>query len=455
MAVWWITEAIPLAATALLPVVLFPLLGVMPGKVAAGQYFNSLIFLFLGGFLMALAIERWGLHRRIALRVLLLTGRRPHGVLFGFMASTWFLSMWISNTAASMMMIAIGLAVVIRLEETLPPPGGERLGAGIFLGVAYSASIGGIATLVGTPPNLSLARIHQILFPGEPPIQFTSWLAFAFPLSVGLLLCAWALLAFLFLPASRGQKIDPRVIREEHARLGPPSFAERLVLVDFVLMVVAWVTRADIELGGVTLPGWQRWLPEPSHADDGTVAILFALPLFLLPACDPEAPAARILDWKTARGLPWDVVLLFGGGFALSKGFVESGLSQWLGHELEAAMRALNPPLAVLVASVCAALTALTELTSNTATAEMALPVLASLAKAAAVPPLLLMVAGTLACSCAFMLPVATPPNAIAFGTGRVSMRDMIKAGFWLNLLGVVLVTVVVLILGRPMLGIG
>ena len=439
MAIWWIGEAIPLAATALLPLVLFPLLGVLPGKQIAGQYINSTIFLFLGGFLVALAMQRWDLHKRLALWILLRSGVHPWRLLLGFMGATWFLSMWISNTATTMMMVPIGLAIVLELEETISSKQAKSLGIGIFLGIAYGASIGGLATLVGTPPNLSFSRIFANLFPAAPEITFAQWFIFAFPLSVVFFFITWFYLACRFCRSSDEELIDEGIFRRQYDELGPISFAECAVLVHFVLMILLWLFRGDLVLGSWVVPGWSRLFPDPKAIDDGTVAITVSLLLFVIPSFAGKTGPSRILDWDTAVKVPWGLVLLFGGGFALAFGFAESGLSLWLGGQLEG-LRGM--PILVVIGAVCLLLTFLTELTSNTATAEMLLPVLAALAIALEVNPLLLMVPGTLACSCAFMLPVATPPNAIVFATEQLSIGTMARTGFVINLIGAVLITI-------------
>ena len=444
MAVWWMTEAVPLPVTALLPMALFPTLGIMGGKDVAPIYFNHIIFLFIGGFIVALAMQRWNLHKRMALRVLLMSGARPKGVLFGFMGVTAFLSMWISNTASTMMMVPIALAVILEIEEIMPPEVARRYSVGLLLGVAYSASIGGIATLVGTPPNLSFARIFSITFPEAPEISFTQWFMLAFPLSVVMLAVLWSILSLAFTPRGKsGFELDPRVFRDQYARLGSVTFEERVVFTVFAAMALLWLFRADIRLGSLTIPGWSNVFANPKFITDGVVAIAVSVTLFLIPS--RQNPAVRLMDWETASRLPWGIVILFGGGFALASGFKESGLSMWLGGRLEG-VSAFDPVL--IVGSICALITFMTELTSNTATAEMLLPVLGALAVAIKVNPLLLMIPGTIACSCAFMLPVATPPNAIIFGTERLKVSDMAKTGLVLNLVGVALITGCVYLLG-------
>ncbi len=395
--------------------------------------------------MVALAMRRWDLHKRIALRVLLFFGTRPRRLLLGFMTATAFLSMWISNTATTMMMVPIALAVILNFEETLGRERLRRLSIGLLLGVAYGATLGGIATLVGTPPNLSFARIFQITFPAAPEIGFAQWMFYALPLAVLFLVVVWLFLSFLFL---RGvdTTIDGCVFADQYKELGPVSFEEKVVFADFVLLALLWVFRSDLRFGAFVLPGWSRLFENPGWLNDGVVAMAMALLLFFVPARD-----GRILDWETAGRLPWHIVLLFGGGFALASGFKEAGLSIWVGGQLSGA-QSLHPIL--IVALVSLIVTFLTELTSNTATAEMLLPVLAALAFTIGVNPLLLMVPGTLACSLAFMLPVATPPNAIIFGTNRLRIVDMARAGFVLNLIGVAIVTLATWILGRAVFGI-
>ncbi|MHC4605608.1 MAG: SLC13 family permease [Planctomycetota bacterium] len=452
MAIWWITEVIPLAVTSLLPVVLFPVLGIMNGKAVCSQYFNWVIFLFLGGFIVALAMQRWNLHKRIALFILLLFGARPRMTLLGFMVATAFLSMWISNTATTMMMVPIVLAIIMRMEEDLGAAEVRKYSIGIFVGVAYSASIGGVATLVGTPPNLSFTRIFENTFthPDTPAISFAQWFGIAFPVAVVLLAGAWLLLSLLFVPRKGKMAIDREVFRREMRELGPMSFEEIVVLADFVLLALLWLFRKDITIGAFHIPGWSGLFPEPipGYLHDGVVAVALAIPLFMVPA--RSSPGKHIMDWETAGKLPWGIVLLFGGGFALATGFVESGLSVWMGQQMKGLEG--SPPF-LIVSCICFMMTFLTELTSNTATTEMALPVLAQLAVAIKVNPLFLMIPATMSCSCAFMLPVATPPNAIIFGTKRLRVLDMVKAGIVLNIFGVVVIAALVFLLARAVLG--
>jgi sodium-dependent dicarboxylate transporter 2/3/5 len=446
---WWITEAIPIPATSLLPVALFPLLGILDGRTTAATYFNHLIFLFIGGFLFALAMQRWELHRRMALRILRMIGSSPRRVVLGFMASTWFLSMWISNTASTMMMIPMAMAILVPFREQMEKDAARRLSIALILGVAYAASIGGMATLIGTPPNLSLARILQIVFPEAPELSFASWIQFALPTSLVFVTVAWWVLCRIARLDNQPLPQGAAHLEEEHARMGPMTFEQRAIAVLFTLLVFGWMFRADMEVFGVVIPGWSRILPHPRYADDGTVAIIIALLLFLIPS--KQRPGEKLMDWKGAAGIRWGIVLLFGGGFALASGFKESGLSEWLGMQL-AALEGVPPIVMVLV--ICTVITFLTELTSNMATTEVVLPVLGAMAVAINTDPLLLMIPATLSASCAFMLPVATAPNAIAFGSGEIRISDMMRYGILLNLIGIVLITLTVWFLGTAILGI-
>lgn len=444
MAIWWITEVIPLAITSLLPVALFPLLGIMNGKDVSSTYFNHVIFLFIGGFVVALAMQKWDLHKRIALKILMVTGIGPGRILLGFMAATAFLSMWISNTATTMMMVPILISIIQKLEETVGKKNISKYSIGLLLGVAYSASIGGVATLVGTPPNLSFARIFQIMFPNAPEITFAHWFFFAFPVSILFLGMVWVYLYYIFRPPKEDWKgIHQDSFRMQYKLLGPVTFEQRIIFIDFVLLAVLWLTRSDIPLGDFTIPGWSDIFPVPSYINDGTVAILLSIPLFFIPSKNIQGK--YLMDWSTATNLPWNIVLLFGGGFALASGFKESGLSLWFGDQLSWMVN-IHPML--IIFSIAIMMTFLTELTSNTATTEMLLPILAGLSISTEINPLLFMIPATLSGSMAFMLPVATPPNAIVFGTQRLRIMDMARAGLLLNLLGAVIITLATYFLG-------
>jgi len=449
MACWWLTEAIPIAATALVPVVLFPLLGVTSGKIVASAYFNNVIFLFLGGFMVAIAMQRWELHRRIAIRIITLIGLSPNRIVFGFMAATAFLSMWISNTATAMMMVPIALAIITRLEDLGDTGPARKLSVPLLIGIAYAASIGGIATLIGTPPNLAFSRIFEISFPNAPEISFAQWMLFGVPFAIVFLVIAWWVLIRIFVRDGIEYESKEALFTGETGSMGKMSFEEKVISICFGALALLWIFRQDIPLGDFIIHGWSDLFPEASYIDDGTVAIAVALLLFLIPS--KNRPGDRILRWRDAVALPWGIVILFGGGFALATGFRDSGLSIWLGSQMSG-LGVYHPVF--IVAMIGLTMTFLTELTSNTATTQMILPILASLGMALNLNPLLLMIPATLSASCAFMLPVATPPNAIIFGTDKVTIGQMARSGIILNLIGVVLITIAVYFLGNLVFGI-
>ena len=451
MATWWITEAIPLFATALLPLVLFPLLGIERGGVTAPIYFNSIIVLFLGGFMIALTMEKWNLHHRIALKIIRTIGGGPARIVLGFMVAAAFLSMWISNTATAIMMVPIGLAIILEMEEDFGTEDTHAFSVGVMLAIGYACSVGGIATLVGTPPNLSFARIFQTTFPDAPAISFGQWILLGFPISVTMLVIAWLLITKVFFRVPEHVTVDREVVDKQAAALGPVTYEEKAVLVVFALTAFLWVFRVPMQLGFITIPGWSQLLPFPGLIDDGTVAITMASILFLIPSRTPGAAYATLAGKDLIPRLPWNIVLLLGGGFALAYGFQTTGLSTFIGS-MFAGLAGVSP--FVLIVVVCLSLTFLTELTSNTATTEMILPILASVAVATNVHPLMLMIPATLSASCAFMMPVATPPNAIIFGSNRVRIPEMARIGLVLNLIGVLVISLAFLLLGTAVFGI-
>lgn len=445
MATWWITEAIPLFATALLPLVLYPLLGIAKGGETAPIYFNSTIVLFLGGFLIALTMDRWGLHRRIALWIIQKVGGGPARITLGFMVAAAFLSMWISNTATAIMMVPIGLAIIMELEKTFGEKATHPFSVGVMLAIGYACSVGGLVTLVGTPPNLSFVRIYQITFPDAPAISFGQWMLLGLPISLVLLVSAWLLITKVFFRTPAHITIDPNVVRKQVQDLGRVRFEEKAVMAVFVGTALLWVFRVPLTVGPLTIPGWSALVPYPDLLDDGTVAILMASLLFVIPNRTPDDDSPTLAGADIIPRLPWNIVLLFGGGFALAFGFQETGLAEYIGTQFSG-LAGVSPVVLILV--ICLSLTFLTELTSNTATTEMILPILASVAVAAELHPLMLMVPATLSASCAFMMPVATPPNAIIFGSNRLRIPEMARVGVVLNLIGAVTITVLFLLIG-------
>ena len=444
MVVWWVTEALPLAATALVPLVLFPLLGITSGKDVADVYMNSTIFLFIGGFVMALSMQRWDLHTRIALRIISWFHGSAMFMVLGFMATSAFLSMWISNTATATMLLPIGLAVYSRAAEQLSERDKQSLLTAMMLGIAYSCSIGGTGTLIGTPPNLAMQRIFSISFPTAPEISFAQWLLFALPLTFSMLIVTWLVISYRY--TGRGFSAIQFSSSEIHDMSNKPmSYEEKTVAVVFSLTALCWMFRQDIVIGDFTIPGWSNLFDNAGLINDGTIAITAALVLFSIPAKNRQR-FSRIADSEIISNLPWNIVLLFGGGFALAKGFSVSGLSVYIGEQF-IGMQKLDP--AALIAGISSIVVFLTEVTSNTATSQILLPVVASVAKQIEINPLLLMLPVTLSASMAFMMPVATPPNAIVFASGRLLIRDMIKTGFIVNLIAIVLITLQTWFLGK------
>ncbi len=445
MAAWWLTVAVPLAVTALLPLALLPTIGVASPADAAAPYANPVIFLFMGGFFIATAMRRWALHRRLALAVVMRTGTSPRRLVAGFMMACALLSMWMSNTAATLMMMPIGAAVLslVRPSASGAGPEGETalngprgLGPALMLGIAYAGSIGGVATLIGTPPNAVLAAMADELLAVE--VSFARWMAIGLPVSAVMLLACWALLCLMFrLPAQPLAGVAG-IIRGEQDKLGPWQAAERAVAIVFGCAAIAWIVRAPKQIGAVSIPGIQTLLP---RVEDSTIAIAAALVLFLWPARDPQGHRTTVLDWAHARSIPWDILVLFGGGLSLASAFQSTGLTTWLGGEL--AVLAGFPDL-LIIAAVAGLFVFVTEITSNTATATLGLPVVAALGPSVGVEPLALMTAAAMGASMAFMLPVATPPNAIVFGTGYIEPAEMRRAGFWLNWVGIVVVSAAV-----------
>jgi solute carrier family 13 (sodium-dependent dicarboxylate transporter), member 2/3/5 len=428
MAIWWITEAVPIPATAVLPMVLFPLLGIAPIGEATAPYANPIIFLFLGGFIIALGMQRWELHRRIALTVVAALGTQPHRLVLGFMIATAFLSMWVSNTATAVMMMPIGLSVIALVAPRTEAGelGQLNFGTSLMLGIAYAASVGGLATLIGTPPNALLAGFMSTAYGIE--IGFAQWMMVGLPLTIVALPIVWIMLTRVVFPIQIKTIPGGRErIRGELTKLGPVSPAERRVAIVFTLTALAWVTRP---LLGSFIPG----------LNDTSIAIAAALVLFMMPAGGNGNGGRFILDWETAEQLPWGVLLLFGGGLSLASAVTSTGLAEWIGMSLAGLV---SWPTLLLVIAITLVIIFLTEMTSNTATAAAFLPVLAPLAVALGQNPFLLVVPAALAASCAFMMPVATPPNAIVYGSGYVTIPQMVKAGIGLNLIFTVLITLV------------
>ena len=443
MAFWWVTEALPIGLTSLLPIILFPMLGILDGKTISNSYINYVIFLFIGGFIMALAIEKWNLHKRIALKILSIMGSSPFMILFGFIFSSAFLSMWMSNTATAMMMLPIAFSVILSLEEIHGESKVKNYSIGLLLAIAYACSVGGIATLVGTPPNLSFLRIYEILFPNAPEISFGQWITFALPITIFMFWFILLFLYFIFKPKHQLKKLPKSFFKEKYNELGKVTLEQKRVFILFVLLALLWVFRKSIDLGFITVPGWSSIFKHPKFLNDGTVAMFIATLLFITPSSKKNE---SLVTWNIIKKIPWRIVFLFGGGFALAKGFIDSGLSTYIGNVLANVGTFSTSSIVITLTGV---MSLLTEFTSNTATTEMMLPIISGLAVQLKLNPLLLMLPITLAASMAFMFPIATPPNAIIFGSGKIKMIQMIKVGFFINLIAIIVISIATLTLAK------
>ena len=428
MAVWWVTECVPISVTALLPIVLFPLTGGMDLATTTAAYGHKLVFLFVGGFLIALAIEKWQLHKRLALNIIRVTGSNKSRVILGFMLATAFLSMWISNTATSIMILPVGLAIISQLKDDPKTVENENevFGKSLMIAIAYSASIGGMATLIGTPPNMVLAGVVEESYGIK--LNMFDWMKFGVPLSSFLLIICWLYLtkiAFKFkneeFSAGRNE------IQRQIKKLGRFSNEEIKVLIVFTLTALGWIFRGSIE---TIFP----------MIDDTIIAIFFAVSLFIIPTKNQKTNTT-LLVWNDTVKLPWGILILFGGGMAIASAFGKSGLALWIADLLE---NLNDVSLFLIILIVVTSINLLTEVTSNMATTAMLLPVLVTIALAIDVHPYFLLVAATLAASCAFMLPISTPPNAVVFGSGFLKIEDMFKKGVWMNLISIITITLVV-----------
>jgi sodium-dependent dicarboxylate transporter 2/3/5 len=448
MAIWWLSEALPIFATALIPLACFPLGKVTSAAETSSAYMDTNIVLFMGGFFLAMALRKWGLHRRMALTIIAFLGGKLSRLVLGFMVATGFLSMWVSNTATAIMMLPIATAVVSHLKRGGLPKD-SRFPTVLFLGIAYGASIGGIATLIGTPPNIVFVAQFAALFPDREVIGFGQWMVLAVPFSACFITITWLFLTRIYAYVKQDFSGAQAIISREREKLGAISRGEKGVAVIFVFTALAWIFRRDLALGALVIPGWANALGVQEHVHDSTVAIIATLLLFSIPIHWKRKEF--LLDWESAVRIPWGILLLFGGGIALAQGFQATGLANWFGDSLSV-LHGL--PVPVLVFLICLTVSFLTELTSNTATSSIFMPILAGTAVTLDIAPELLMIPAAMSASCAFMLPVATPPNAIVFGSDCVTIQQMVRAGLWLNFMGAILITIMIFLLGVPLLGI-
>jgi solute carrier family 13 (sodium-dependent dicarboxylate transporter), member 2/3/5 len=436
MCTWWFTEAVSFGITAMVPVLMLPLLGIANVKEVARQYSDSIIFLFIGGFMLAFAIEKWNFHKRIALKVLSIVGRTPSTVLLGVMVSTFLISNWISNTATTMMLFAAVLALVQEMRQHIREHH-DRFAAALLLGLAFAATIGGMATPVGTPPNMYFFKQFREAYAGDTDLNFLKWTMVGFPISITFLLITYFTLNWYFLKRSVQVNIDRSYFHRAYKDLGPFSQEEKWVFSLFVACILLWLTRADIDFGAFTFMGWNHAFPVPAYIDDSFVAVLAALLLFVIPS--KKNRGEGLLVWEDAKKLRYDIILMFGSGFALAYGFEVSGLSGWLASTLTV-LRGVHPLLVII--GICMIVTVISEFASNIASIQLAIPVMVALQKDLSLPPLLLMMPATFAASLGFMLPVATAANTIVFGTRQIRIRDMVRVGLILDLAGISIIAV-------------
>lgn len=456
VAVWWLFEVVDIGVSAFLPLILMPLCGIMDAKMAANQYIDHIIFLFIGGFLIAFALEKWHLHHRISLRILMTIGDNPAKILAGMMFTAYFISAWMSNTATTLMLYPAVLAVYTHVKSVSGKPS-ENIAVALLLGLAYAASIGGMATLVGTPTNMIFYGYYKNKFPDDTTLNFLSWCKYGIPVSMGMLVACYAILRTLYIKKAENIPFDKTYFSDAYKRLGEWSKEQLIVTFFFVLTVMLWFTRADIDLGVFKFEGWGDWfsfnLMENGKAvlkdgqtvsrpfvEESTIAVFIAALLFFIPAKTPTGEKTTLLTWEDAQKIPLNILLLFGAGFALGKGFEVSGLSQWIAARLEFLK---GESTLVLIICICIVICVISEFASNVASIQLSLPILMALTQSMNIPPLLLMIPATLAASLGFMLPVATAPNTIVFSSGLIPVRKMLYAGFFLDIVGILLITLV------------
>tara|TARA_B100000809_G_C15127076_1_gene526728 strand:- start:1997 stop:3379 length:1383 start_codon:yes stop_codon:yes gene_type:complete len=451
MAVFWIFEVVPIAITSLFPIFLFPLFGILDTKTTALFYGKEIIFLFLGGLMLAQGIQHSNLHKRIALKIVNVIGSKPANLVLGFMVATAGLSMWISNTASVMVMMPIGLSIIEEMKDVKDSKKFlSKFAVALMLGIAYSADIGGMATLIGTPPNLVFMELYHELFPNLPTIGFTQWMMMGLPISITFLFTGWLLMTKVIFRMPKTQVFSSKNIISNLLRdLGEIRRDEIFSGLIFLMAAILWVTGSDIKLSeSFVIQGWRSAFGL-EMVSDASIAVATSLLLFMIPSKD--RPKEMLLTWSKVRELPWGILLLFGGGFAIAGGFNSSGLSIIIGNII--ANIGIESPILIVII-VCVVLTFLTEITSNTATTNLILPILAKASAFLGLDPRILMIPATLSASCAFMMPIASPTQAIVFGSGHVKIKQMIKAGIIFNALGIIVVTGVFYLLAKFVFGI-
>lgn len=443
MSVWWVTEAIPVYVTAFVPLVLYPPMRILSPADTAANYGHSYALMFLAVFFLAKAIETQNLHKRIALSIINIFGNSRQKIVLSMMIATAVVSMWIANVTTALMMLPIGLSILAKDDEV---EGAQKnlFAPGLMLAIAYSASIGGLVTLIGSPTNMIFVGIYEKMFPKAPPINFFIWLKIGVPILIILIPVFWYFIIRYF-KIEGNLSNNLTIIKEELDALGKMSSGEKRVLYVAAITVFGWVFKDDLILGQIVIPGWTGIFGITGNVHDGTIAMASAILLFMIPANKER----RLINWKEASQIPWGVVMIVGGGYAVAEGFVSTGLADWLGSQLSF----INGyPFFMILVIVISFVLFFTEFNSNTASANILLPVLASTAIAASINPLLLMIPATIACSCAFMMPAATGPNTVVFASERVSVAQMVKCGFWLNIITLVLLTIILYFIIIPWL---
>ena len=449
MAIWWITECIPIYATAFVPIALFPLLGILDAGTTTENYGHNYVLMLLGGFFLAKSIELSGLHKRVALYIISKLGTSRRRIILSFMIATAFLSMWIANVAVVLLMLPIALAIIDKEEEN--EERNPKFGLALMLAIAYAASVGGTGTLIGTPPNMVFAGVFTKAFPEYPEIDFLQWMKLGTPIVLLILPIIWIYVTKYFKIHGHfaGSKA---IVHKEIETMGKLTTMEKRVFVVFLFTALGWIFRRNIDLEGFIIPGWSTLLGIEDYVHDSTVAIVTALLLFSIPSGKSKhSEPNRLLDWNSASKVPWGVVMIVGGGYAIADSFKHTGLAEYLGSQMS--FISAFPMLLILII-VITLMIFITEINSNTATANIFLPVLAAMAVAGNINPILIMVPATFACSFSFMLPSGTGTNAVVFGSNRVTIPEMAKCGFGLNFLCVILLTMLMYMYVLPVLSI-
>ncbi len=446
---WWVTDIVPVAITSLLPILLFPLTGIISGEEISKVYFNEVVFLYIGGFLLALSIEKWEVHKRIASRTLIVFGQGTFQILAGFMLVTSLLSMWMSNTSIALLMLPIGISVLDKLKEIYSEKELGKFKTALLLGIAYASSIGGMATLIGTPTNLVFKKIYETSFKSGFKINFANWMIFAFPIYFILIIAAFLILYLFFKPNKKLEIIDNTFFKIENMKLGKTPYEQKVVLFVFLLFALLMIFRADIVIGSFQIPGWSSLFNHSDYIIDAVVAAFISILLFIIPS--KNRPGNTIMDWETASKIPWGIILLFGGGFALEKGFEVSGLTHWIASKIGLLS---GNEMIIIILTTCFIAILMTQFIANVTVAQALLPLCVALSISLKINSLFLMIPITFGASAAFLLPISTPPNAILFATGQIKMKEMLLPGLILIIISGIVISLAMNYWGTYVFGI-